>query len=407
VKILVLNSGSSSLKYKLFDMPSERLLAAGMVERIGDQTGRARLIANSPKGERDAADIDCADHCRALDRIIAAIKDDFSGNGTDGNGITLVGHRLVHGGEIFDGPVVVDDHVFSQMASLAPLAPLHMPMSLAVLEACRKLLPEARHVACFDTMFYRTMPPHAYRYAVPDEWYAAHGVRRFGFHGLSHEYVVQTTADMMGTAPDQLKLITAHLGNGASVTAFDRGRVLDTSMGFTPLEGLIMGTRCGYLDPAVLLHVQRRTGMDLTRMVEILNTQSGILAISGVGRDLRAVMAARAHGHPEAALAVEMYVYTLRKYIGAYHFALSGAHALVFTGGVGENSAEIRSLTLDGLRPLGFDLELSANHRMINGHAGVISSDSGNVKILVVPADEERLIAKRAYDMGRKSGYDG
>jgi acetate kinase len=402
VKTLVLNSGSSSLKYKLFDMPAERLLAAGMIESIGEQTGRARLIEQGPDGAREISDIECVDHCRALDIVMAAMDDGTSRRGMEGEEITLAGHRLVHGGEIFDGPVVVDDHAFSQMQSLQHLAPLHMPPALAVLDACRRLLPDARQVACFDTTFYRTMPAYSYRYAVPKEWFTRHGVRRFGFHGLSHQYVTHCAADMLKIPMDRLKLISAHLGNGASITAFDRGKVLDTSMGFTPLEGLIMGTRCGYLDPAVLLHVQGRTGMDLTRMVEILNTQSGLLAVSGVSRDLRAVMAARSDGHPDAALAVEMYVHTLRKYIGAYHFALSGAHVLVFTGGVGENSSEIRALTLGGLRPLGFDLKPSANCRMTGSRAGVISTDTSNVKILVIPTDEERLIVKQTYDMEKK-----
>lgn len=397
----MLNSGSSSLKYKLFDMPAERLLAAGMIERIGEQTGRARLIEQGPEGTREISDIECVDHCRALDIVMAAMDDGPSRRGMDGEGINLAGHRLVHGGEIFDGPVVVDDHAFSQMQSLQHLAPLHMPPALAVLDACRRLLPDARQVACFDTTFYRTMPAYSYRYAVPKEWFTRHGVRRFGFHGLSHQYVTHCAADMLKIPMDRLKLISAHLGNGASITAFDRGKVLDTSMGFTPLEGLIMGTRCGYLDPAALLHIQQRTGMDLDRMVEILNAQSGLLAVSGVGRDLRAVLAARADGHPDAALAVDMYVHTLRKYIGAYHFALSGAHALVFTAGAGENSAELRALVLGGLEPLGLELDPAANNQTVSGRSGIISTSAGHVKILVIPTDEERLMARQAYGKDR------
>jgi acetate kinase len=397
VNILVLNSGSSSLKYKFFDMPAERLLAAGMVERIGEGQGRSRLIENGPGGQRETLGLDCPNHHQALALLLSAIEREDSRTSPHGVDIEIIGHRLVHGGEIFAGPSLVNDHALAQMVSLQELAPLHMPPALAVLRACRDRLPHARQVACFDTTFYRTMPAYAYRYAVPEDWYSRHGVRRYGFHGLSHEYVTHTAAGMLGAAADQLKLITAHLGNGASITAFDRGRVMDTSMGFTPLEGLIMGTRCGYLDSAVLLHIQQRTGMSLARMVEVLNTQSGLLAVSGVGRDLRTIMAARADGHPDAVLAVDMYIHTLRKYIGAYHFALSGAQALVFTGGVGENSAEIRALALDGLEPLGLELDPAANEQTVNGRAGIISTDTSNVKILVAPTDEERLIACRAY----------
>lgn len=396
---LVLNSGSSSLKYKLFDMPAERLIAAGMVERIGEGPGRARLITNGPDGRREMPGLDCADHAQALELVLAVLDGDPSRTAADHGNIFLVGHRLVHGGELFGGPTLVDDHALAKMVSLQDMAPLHMPPALAVLRACRDRLPLARQVACFDTTFYRTMPAHAHLYAVPAEWHTDHGVRRFGFHGLSHDYVTQSAAAMLGMAPGDLKLISAHLGNGASITAFDRGRVLDTSMGFTPLEGLIMGTRCGYLDPAVLLHIQRRTGMDLARMVEILNTQSGLLAVSGIGRDLRSIMAARAEGHADAALAVEMYVHTLRKYIGAYHFALSGAHALVFTGGVGENSADIRALVLSDWAPIGFDLDSAANQQAINGCSGIISTGTSRVKILVIPTDEERLIARQTHVM--------
>lgn len=373
MRLLVLNSGSSSLKYKLFEMPAERLLAAGLVERIGE---------GSPPA--------CADHAAALVQVL----DDLAPHC---GAIQCVGHRLVHGGERFSGPTLVDDQVLAGMDSLQALAPLHMPPALTVLRACRERLSHARQVACFDTAFYRTMPPKAHLYAVPRHWHTEHGVRRFGFHGLSHHYVTHTAAAMLNIPLDHLKLISAHLGNGASITAFDRGRVLDTSMGFTPLEGLIMGTRCGYLDPAVLLHVQQRTGRTLAELVHTLNTQSGLQGVSGVGRDLRAVMAARADGHAGAALAVEMYVHTLRKYIGAYHFALSGAHAVVFTGGVGENSADIRAPVLSGWQPLGLELDAKANQHTVAGRAGLISTPASPVKVLVIPTDEERLIARQAH----------
>ncbi len=394
MQVLVLNSGSSSLKFKLLDMPAERELARGMVERIGATRGRTRLIYSGPTGTNEMPATTCTDHVHALGLVMEAL------GSTPASGYQpprLIGHRLVHGRDMFAGPTLVDDQVLGQIESIQDLAPLHMPAALAVLRACRGLMPQARHVACFDTSFYLTMPSKSYRYAVPRDWYTRHGVRRYGFHGLSHHYITQCAADMLGIPLDELKLISAHLGNGASITAFDRGRVLDTSMGFTPLEGLIMGTRAGYLDPAVLPYLQRRTGMGADRIVEMLNTCSGLQAISGLDRDLRTIMEARDSGHADAALAVEMYVHTLRKYVGAYYFSLSGAHALVFTGGVGENGAEVRERVLAGLEDVGLILDPKANRKIVGGRAGVVSDSRSRVKILVIPTDEERMIARQAY----------
>jgi acetate kinase len=405
MNVLVLNSGSSSLKYKLIRMPGERTLSSGTVERIGEGKGRARFLRSGFDGGKEVPWIDCADHAQALGWVLDALKRESWGD-ADAGEILLAGHRLVHGGDLFSRPTLVDDPVFAQLESIQELAPLHMPPALAVLRACRALLPRARQVACFDTTFFCSMPAKSTLYAVPREWHITCGVRRFGFHGLSHQYVTQCAAEMLGIAWKDLKLISAHLGNGASMTAFDRGRVLDTSMGFTPLEGLIMGTRCGYLDPAALLHIHRCTGMGLEQMVETLNTRSGLYAVSGIGRDLRAIMEARENGHPEAALAVEMYVHTLRKYVGAYHFALSGAHALVFTGGVGENAAEVRALVLSGWEELGLILDAEANRDLAAGRAGVISAGPSKVKILVIPTDEERMIARQAYARFRSTHTD-
>ncbi|MFZ1985597.1 MAG: acetate kinase [Desulfatitalea sp.] len=402
MNLLVFNSGSSSLKGKLLDMPSERELARGLVERIGDVHGPARLVCSGPGASSESCAVTCADHRQALALLLDALGCGGEGVAKARANIPLIGHRLVHGGNQFGGATPVDDQSLAQMEMLQELAPLHMPPALAVVRACRDRLPQARQVACFDTTFYLSMPAKSYLYAVPRDWYTEHGVRRFGFHGLSHHYVTLAAAEMLSVPLDQLKLISAHLGNGASITAFNRGRVLDTSMGFTPLEGLIMGTRAGYLDPAVLPYMQRRTGMDLEHMVTLLNTQSGLQAISGRGRDLRAIMAARGQGDSDATLAVEMYVHTLRKYIGAYCFALSGCQALVFTGGVGENSAELRALALEGLEDLGFCLEPRTNARMIDGAGGLISAPHSKVKVLVIPTDEERMIARQAYALAGK-----
>ena len=387
MKVLICNSGSSSLKIKLLEMPGERELSRGLVERIGDGQAPARLVYAYPGEKCNSRELACADHRQALALLL-----DILGCAD----VFLVGHRLVHGGHLFAGATVVDDRSLAQMETLWELAPLHMPPALAVVRACRELLPGARQVACFDTSFYLSMPAKSYLYAVPRDWYTEHGVRRFGFHGLSHHYVTLAAADMLGLPLDRLKLISAHLGNGASITAFDGGRVLDTSMGFTPLEGLIMGTRAGYLDPAVLPYMARRTGMGLEQMVDLLNTQSGLAAISGRGRDLRAILAARAEGDADATLAVEMYVHTLRKYIGGYCFALAGCQALVFTAGVGENSPELRALALEGLENFGLCLDPAANARMV-GSAGLISATHSQIKVLVIPTDEERMIARQAH----------
>lgn len=399
MNVLVFNSGSSSLKFKLMRMPGEQELLRGIVERIGEKKSLARVACSRSGGRVDEQAVECPDHARALYLALDALS---GGEASSAPGIHLLGHRVVHGRDLFSGPTEVDDRVMEKLATLQDLAPLHLPPALAVLNACRERMPELRQVVCFDTTFYLSMPARSYLYAVPREWYCEHGVRRFGFHGISHHYVTQCAADMLDTPVGELKLISAHLGNGASITAFSCGRVEDTSMGFTPLEGLIMGTRAGYLDPAVLPYMQRRTGMSLEHMVDLLNTESGLKAVSGCGRDLRAVMEARADGNPEAALAVEMYVHTLRKYIGGYHFVLSGAQALVLTGGIGENAAELRELLLDGLEPLGLSLDPEANRHTVGGRAGIISAAHSKVKVLVIPTDEERMIARQAHQMATR-----
>ena len=393
MKALVLNSGSSSLKFKLFELPAEQVLAGGIVERIGEVHHLARVACTAADGKAIQRSAACPDHATALAQVFDCLAECCGGEPR----IDLVGHRLVHGSDQFNGPVLVDDAVMARLRTIQDLAPLHMPPALAVLQACRERLPRLPHVASFDTTFYRSMPAKAYRYAVPRAWFTEHGVRRFGFHGISHEYIAHQTSEALDIPLTGLKLISAHLGNGASVTAFDCGRVLDTSMGFTPLEGLIMGTRAGYLDPAVLPYMQRRLGLELAQLVDILNTRSGLKAISGRGRDMRTIMAARQSGDPDAGLAIEMYVHTLRKYIGAYHFALSGARALVFTGGIGENGADLRALVLAGLEPVGVALDDAANRQIVGGRCGRISAPASRVQVWVIPTDEERMIARQAH----------
>lgn len=399
MNVLVFNAGSSSLKFKLIRMPEEHEVLHGIAERVGETRGRARVFCAGPAGQVQDRTRACSGHSEALALALEAIDQAFRAATGGPAAIDLLGHRVVHGRDIFTGPTRVDDQAMAQLASIQELAPLHLPPALDVLRACRQRMPALPQVACFDTTFYCTMPAKSHRYAVPQEWYTRHGVRRFGFHGLSHHYVTQTAADLLHIPFGELRLISAHLGNGASITAFSRGRAVDTSMGFTPLEGLIMGTRAGYLDPAVLPYLQRRTGLDLAQLVDLLNNESGLKAIGGCGRDLRNIMAARAGGDPDAALAVEMYVHTLRKYIGAYHFALCGAQALVFTGGIGENAREVRRLVLEGWDELGLVLDPVANERTVDGRCGFISAPHSKVKVLVVPTDEERMIARQAYEL--------
>jgi acetate kinase len=399
MNVLVFNAGSSSLKFKLIRMPEEHELLRGIIERVGETRGRARISRTGPADQVQERVQACSGHAEALGLALDDIEAAFRASPGGPAAIALLGHRVVHGRDIFTGPTRVDDQVMAKLASIQELAPLHLPPALDVLRACRQRMPDLPQVACFDTTFYCNMPARSYLYAVPRQWHTRHGIRRFGFHGLSHHYVTQAAADLMAIPIGEIKLISTHLGNGASITAFSRGRPVDTSMGFTPLEGLIMGTRAGYLDPAVLPYLQRRTGLDLAQLVDLLNNESGLKAVSGCGRDLRTIMAARAEGNPDAALAVEMYVHTLRKYIGAYHFALSGAQALVFTGGIGENAREVRRLVLEGWDELGLILDPAANHRTVDGRSGFISAPHSKIKILVVPTDEERMIARQAYQL--------
>lgn len=380
--VLVLNAGSSSLKFKLLEMPSERLLSSGVVERIGEG------VAHGVGGGHVTPD-----HGAALEEVLERVADNRPG---------VVAHRFVHGKDRFSGPAFVDKNVIMDIEGLSALAPLHMPAALSVLRASMERLPGARHVACFDTTFFHDMPQSSSLYAVPESWSRQLGIRRYGFHGLSHQHAVVCASEMTGIDLKRLRAITAHLGNGASITAYDRGRVIDTSMGFTPLEGLIMGTRSGDLDPAAPLYVQEKTGMSPGQVLEILNSRSGLAALSGCGRDIRTVLDERARGNIRAGLAVEMYASRIRKYLGAYFFMLRGADCIVFTGGVGENAWEIREMALEGLEPIGIELDGGRNRR--NSAPAVLSREGSAVKILLVPCDEELMMARLAWGLCSAEG---
>jgi acetate kinase len=369
LSILVVNCGSSSLKYSLVDVEPQTTVDSGLVERIGE-SGSVR------------------DHREALDSVLASI---------DTADITAVAHRVVHGGARFTEPVVVDVAVLDEIRALATLAPLHNPVNAEGIEAARAALPDVPHVAVFDTAFHQTLPPHAYTYAVPADWASRYGVRRYGFHGTSHAFVSRRAARLLGREPADVNLIVLHLGNGASAAAVERGRSVDTSMGLTPLEGLVMGTRSGDIDPALIFHLQRTAGLDGDEIDRVLNSASGMKALAGAS-DLREVHARVAAGDADAERALAVYCHRIRKYVGAYLAVLGHADAVVFTAGVGENDPVVRAQALEGLEHLGIRLADDRN-RAASTEPRVISPAGAPVAVLVVPTDEELQMAEEAWEL--------
>ncbi|MEO7017020.1 MAG: acetate kinase [Leifsonia sp.] len=386
--VLVINSGSSSFKYQLIDMESERPLATGLVERIGEGSGHTTHEGPNGKDERT---LEIPDHTAGF----RAMLDAFEAYGPRLAEFppVAVGHRVVHGGKRFFEPTVVTPLVEINIEDLADLAPLHNPANLEGIRAAEKAFPHVPHVAVFDTAFHQTLAPEAYTYAIDAELAEKYRVRRYGFHGTSHKYVSQTAAQFLGRPLGELKQIVLHLGNGASACAIDGGRSVDVSMGMTPLEGLVMGTRSGDIDPAVLFHLARRANLDTDALDELLNRKSGLLGLSGYG-DMRDVQNAADSGDPDARLALDTYLHRLKHYIGAYIAILGGLHVLTFTAGVGENSAAVRAGALAGLEALGIRLDAARNAERGRG-ARVISTDGSPVTVLVVPTDEELEIARQ------------
>ncbi len=386
--VLVVNAGSSSLKYSLVDGTSGDSPASGSVERIGESSGR--LEHASPSGEH-VEERRFADHEEALRAALDAFES--HGPALSSAGVVAVGHRVVHGGERFSAPTLVDDDVVDAVTDLVPLAPLHNPANLEGIAVARKLFPDLPQVAVFDTAFHQTMPPVAYTYAVPHAWLADHHIRRYGFHGTSHAYVARAAASALGRPVEDLNVIVLHLGNGASATAVRGGVSVDTSMGLTPLEGLVMGTRSGDLDPAVHMHLHRSLGWSLEDIDRTLNRSSGLLGLAG-NNDFREVMALRAAGDDGAALAFDVYCYRIRKYVGAYYAVLGTVDAVVFTAGVGQHNPELRSATLAGLGRLGIEVDPTRNAAPVTGPT-VVSPDGADVAVMVVPTDEEYEIARQ------------
>lgn len=394
MRVLVINVGSSSIKFRLYEMTQEVLLASGTLERIGGVGGRSDYQIYGPCGDIDSCHENSAieDHLAGVQEIFAFLQDNNLVNST--TSLYAVGHRVVHGGETFQTPTLIDDKVAKEIQNMIPLAPLHNPASLAGIEAMQQSCPQVPQVAVFDTAFFRTLPPHAYRYALPDTLYQDHQVRRYGFHGTSHQHIAQKAAHYLQQPLTALRLITLHLGNGASVAAIRDGVCIDTSMGMTPLEGLIMGTRCGDLDPAVHFYLARTLSMDLDEIEQLLNTDSGMKGLCGVS-DMRDVHRLADEGSDQARLAVAMYCYRIVKYIGAYYVALGGLDALVFTGGIGENDALVRQFVCNGVGVLGIAVDEQRNH---SGASATFSISAANKKVdvLIVPANEELEIARQA-----------
>jgi acetate kinase len=397
VRVIVVNSGSSSIKYESFAVSPFTASAKGLLERIGTSDSRLKhrwLDPSSGLWEEMAETRAVADHREGFSLVLEVSS--RARAGATPEAIFGVGHRVVHGGERFKEPAIIDDRTLEEIRQLIPLAPLHNPANLTGIEVMRELLPDVPQVAVFDTAFHQTMQPKAFLYALPYAFYSSYGVRRYGFHGTSHQYVAREAARHLGRPLTTLNLITLHLGNGASATAIERGKSIDTSMGLTPLEGLVMGTRCGDLDPAVPFYLARKTGRPFAEIEDILNRESGLKGVCGVN-DVREIQSRALGSDERAELALQMFCYRVKKYIGAYCAALGSVDAIVFTGGIGENSALVRSRSCEGLSGLGIFLDERANQEVAGG-IREIQAGEGRVKILVVPTDEEREIAQQTVE---------
>ena len=389
MKVLVVNCGSSSLKYQLIDSETEQALAVGLCERIGID---GRLKHTPAGGEKVVLEDALPNHEVAIKNVLAALTNPTYGVIKDLSEIGAVGHRVVHGGEKFTKSVVIDDAVIAGIKECCDLAPLHNPANLIGIDACMKLMPGVPEVAVFDTAFHQTMPKEAYLYAVPYEYYTNYGVRRYGFHGTSHSYVSKRAIAVAGLDKDNSKVVVCHLGNGASCSAVLNGCSVDTSMGLTPLEGLIMGTRSGDIDPAVIEFVAKKENKSLSEMMTVLNKKSGVDGLSGVGSDFRDLDAAAKDGNERAQVAVEAFAYRVAKYVGAYTAAMNGVDAIAFTAGIGENDGKVRKKICDRLGFLGITIDDAKN--AIRGEEVIISTPDSKVKVLVIPTNEELAICR-------------
>jgi len=404
MRILVVNCGSSSLKYQLLDMDGERIMASGLMERIGEPVGKVSHQTQTASGRVHQVKLESPliDHRAALRAAVRQLTAADTGAIAGPEEIDAVGHRVVHGGEAFQEPTLVDSAVLDAIEKTIPLAPLHNPANLMVLNIARELFPSLPQVVVFDTAFHHTLAPHARHYALPWSYYEELGVRRYGFHGISHRYVSREAARRMKCSPKRVNLITAHLGNGASICAVKNGASVDTSMGMTPLQGLIMGTRGGDLDPGVMMYIARRLNMSVGELEDVLQNKSGLKGICGMN-DVRDIQKAADSGDTRARLALDMFAHRCRHYIGAYAFELGRLDALVFTAGIGENDARIRAACCEGLAPFGLELDPLRNQAP-KDHQGEISAAGSPIKVYVIPTNEELEIARQTAKVVESSG---
>ena len=398
MKVLVLNCGSSSIKYKLFDMDHKAVIAQGGIEKIGLKDSFLKLTL--PNGEKKILEKDIPEHTAGVEFILQTLTGAEYGVVKSMDEIDAVGHRMVHGGEKFSQSVLLTPEVLAAFEACNDLAPLHNPANLKGVHAISAILPNVPQVGVFDTAFHQTMPDYAYMYAVPYELYQKYGVRRYGFHGTSHRYVSKRVCEFLGVKPEGQRIITCHIGNGGSITAIKDGKSVDTSMGLTPLEGLMMGTRSGDIDGGAVTYIMEKEHLDAAGMSNLLNKKSGVLGIFGESSDMRDLEAAAAAGNPKALLAERMYFYRMKKYIGSYAAALGGVDIIVFTGGVGENQASARWASCEGLEFMG--IKLDAERNKVRGEEAIISTDDSKVKVVVIPTDEELMIASDTMDILKK-----
>ena len=398
MKILVLNCGSSSLKYQLFAMEQEQVLAKGLVEKIG--LADAIITHKTGDGQKIVNQTAIPDHAKAIELVLAALTDKNHGVISSMKEIDAVGHRTVHGGTTYAKSVLIDDKVVAELKRLIKLAPLHNPPGILGIEACEKIMPGVPMVAVFDTSFHQTMPAKSYIYGIPYEYYEKYGVRRYGFHGTSHRFVAQRMAELLGKPFDDCKIITCHLGNGSSIAAIENGKVVDTSMGFTPLEGLMMGTRCGNIDPAIIPFLMEEETMDISAINAMMNKKSGLLGISGISSDMRDIEQAAAQGNERAQLALDIFHHNVIKTVGGYIALMNGVDGIAFTAGIGENGPATRKLVCEQFAYAGLQFDAAANQ--CRGKEVEISKPGSKIRAFVVPTDEELMIARDTKALASK-----
>lgn len=392
--VLIINAGSSSLKYQVIDMNNEQMIAKGLVERIGIDGSK---LTQTVGDKKMIIEENMAKHTDAIKHMLTALTDEENGAIKDMNDILAIGHRVLHGGEKFCSSVLINDEVIEAIKENIPLGPLHNPANLMGIEACMEIMPNTPMVAVFDTAFHQTMPAKAYRYGVPKDYYTRLKIRRYGFHGTSHRYISNRAIEFLNLDPNNSKIITCHLGNGSSISAVMNGKCVDTSMGLTPLEGVIMGTRSGSMDPAVVQFIANSDNISVDEVLNICNKKSGLLGLTNISSDMRDIDSAADSGNEDAIVARDMLIYGIKKYIGAYAAAMGGIDAVVFTGGIGENGPELREQVIDNMEFLGMKLDKEVNN--CKGKELIISTEDSKVKVVVIPTNEEIVIARDTLDI--------